>query len=149
MGSMIQNTFSLILKGRSARGSFALVAFVALIPKSLVAQTVDTAILGSVVDSAGGAVSNATVTLTRLATGLSKVDTTKADGTYEFRYLLPGQYVVEVRSSGFNPERRTGIDIQLSQQAKVDFTLQLGAGQQAIEVKSAPAITANRKREPR
>jgi hypothetical protein len=118
----------------------ALVAFIASAQISLVAQTVDTAILGIVLDSAGGAVANATVTVTQSATGLVKTAQTRADGSYEFRYLLPGQYVVEVKAAGFNAERRSGIDLQLAQQAKVDFSLQVGGVQQTIEVKATPPL---------
>jgi outer membrane receptor protein involved in Fe transport len=137
---MIHSFFSLPLKVRSMRAGLALVAFCALPHTGLVGQTVDTAILGTVVDSGGGAVANATVTVTQSTTAVSKAANTGADGAYEFRYLLPGQYVVEVKSSGFNAERRSGIDIQLGQAAKVDFTLQVGAVQQTIEVRSAPPL---------
>jgi outer membrane receptor protein involved in Fe transport len=127
-------------RGQLIRAMLALVAFVVFAPISLVAQTADTAILGTVLDSAGGAVANATVTLTQSATGLVKTAQTRADGSYEFRYLLPGQYVVEVKAAGFNAERRSGIDIQLAQQAKVDFSLQVGGVQQTIEVKATPPL---------
>ncbi len=137
---MIRNSFSLPSKVRSMRTRLTLLAFCAFTHTGLLAQTVDTAILGTVVDSGGGAVVNATVTVTQSGTTLSKVATTGADGAYEFRYLLPGQYVVEVKAGGFNAERRSGLGIQLGQQAKVDFTLQVGAVQQTVEVKSAPPL---------
>jgi hypothetical protein len=125
---------------RCKRAALALLTFYAFNQTSLVAQTVDTAILGTVVDSAGGAVANATVTLTPVSTALSKTATTGGSGVYEFRYLLPGEYVLEAKLAGFNTERRSGINIQLGQQAKVDFTLQVGAVQQTVEVKSAPPL---------
>ena len=142
---MIQSFFSVSSNShfstvRWMPARLALLAFCAFSQTSLVAQTVDTAILGTVIDSGGGAVAHATVTVTRSGTTLSKEATTGADGAYEFRYLLPGQYVLEVKASGFNAERRSGLDIQLGQQAKVDFTLQVGAVQQTIEVKSAPPL---------
>jgi outer membrane receptor protein involved in Fe transport len=120
--------------------SLVLFALVAFTSTSLVAQTVDTAILGTVVDSGGGAVSNATVTVTQAANTLSKTATTGSDGGYEFRYLLPGQYTIEIKASGFTTERRTGVDLQLGQQAKVDFILQVGAVQQTVEVNAAPPL---------
>jgi len=142
---MIWNLFSPLSDSsswriRCKRAALAVLTFCAFTQTSLVAQTVDTAILGTVVDSAGGAVANATVTLTQASTALSKTSITGGSGGYEFRYLLPGEYVVEAKLAGFNTERRSGINIQLGQQAKVDFTLQVGAVQQTVEVKSAPPL---------
>ena len=52
------------------------------------AQTVDTAILGTVLDSAGAPMSGATVTILQPATGLSRESKTSPEGTV-FRLLLP------------------------------------------------------------
>ena len=104
------------------------------------AQTVDTAILGIVTDSGGGAVSGATVNIIQPATGLRHSTKTAADGSYEVRYLVPGQYVLEVQSQGFRTARKTGIDIQISQQAKIDISLQVGEVQQTVEVQSTTPL---------
>src|SRR3954451_8397620 len=98
------------------------------------AQTVDTVMLGTVLDPGGAPVAGATVTVTQPSTGLSHTATTSADGTYEIRYLVPGEHVVELRANGFRGERRTGVVIQLGQQARIDFTLQVGAVQETVEV---------------
>ncbi len=137
---MIFNFSSPLLKNRSSRLRSVLLALIVFIPKGLVAQTVDTAILGTIVDPGGGAVANATVIATQLANGLTKSATTDSNGGYEFRYLLPGQYSVEIKANGFNSERRRGVEIQLGQQAKVDFTLQVGTVQTTVEVSSAPPL---------
>jgi Carboxypeptidase regulatory-like domain len=71
------------------------------------AQTVDTVMLGTVLDPGGAPVAGATVTVTQPSTGLSHTATTSADGTYEIRYLVPGEHVVELRANGFRGERRT------------------------------------------
>lgn len=137
---MLTNFFSLFSKCASGRKRLFLISVIAFVSPALVAQTVDTAILGTVLDAGGGAVANATVSATQVTTGLSKVASTGPSGEYEFRYLVPGSYVVEVKAGGFNTERRSGVEIQLAQQAKVDFTLQVGAVQQTIEVHSAQPL---------
>jgi len=104
------------------------------------AQTVDTAILGVITDSAGGAVPGATVNIIQPATGLHHTTKTAADGSYEVRYLVPGQYVLEVQAQGFRTARRAGIDIQISQQAKIDMSLQVGEVQQTVEVQSTTPL---------
>ena len=107
---------------------------------SLRAQTVDTTILGTVTDAAGAVVPDATIVITQPSTGLSHTAISAADGHYQVRYLIPGEYTVEVKANGFKSERRPGIALQLAQQAKVDFSLQVGAVQQTIEVNAAPPL---------
>jgi hypothetical protein len=101
---------------------------------SLPAQTLDTAILGLVTDPAGAVVSGAEVTIAQRATGFSRTILTSAEGSYEVRYLLPGEYTVEVKAAGFRSERRTGVTIQIGQQARVNFALQLGQVVETLEV---------------
>ena len=98
------------------------------------AQTVDTAILGTLLDPQGAPVAGATVTITQPSTGLSHTASTSPEGTFEIRYLVPGEYVVEIHAAGFRGERRAGVVIQLGQQARLDFTLQVGAVQETVEV---------------
>jgi outer membrane receptor protein involved in Fe transport len=100
----------------------------------LPAQTVDTAILGTVLDHSGAPLSGASLTILQPSTGLSRAATTSPDGTYEIRYVVPGEYIVEVHFTGFRGERRTGVVIQLGQQARIDFTLQVGGVQETVEV---------------
>ena len=98
------------------------------------AQTLDTGILGTVSDPAGATIAGATVTIGSPATGFSRVVKTAADGKYEVRYLVPGEYTVEVQAVGFRTERRPRVVIQINQQARLDFTMQIGEVQQTIEI---------------
>jgi hypothetical protein len=97
-------------------------------------QTLDTGILGTVSDPTGAIVVGASVTITQPATGFTRTVTTSAEGAYEVRYLLPGEYNVEVKASGFRGERRTAIVLQIGQQARINFALQLGQLIDAVEV---------------
>src|SRR6185312_13492375 len=98
---------------------FSLVAFAVACAMAVQAQTIDTALLGTVVDPAGAPVPGATVTILQSTTGLSRVTMTSQEGTYEARSLPPGEYVVDICRSGFRRERRTGVVIQLGQQARI------------------------------
>lgn len=104
------------------------------------AQTVDTAILGTVSDSGGAVVPKVAVTITQSTTGVSHATVSSDGGTYEVRYLVPGDYTVEVRANGFRSERRTGILIEIGQQARIDFTLQVGDVQQTVEVNTTTPL---------
>ncbi|HMI50912.1 MAG TPA: TonB-dependent receptor [Candidatus Saccharimonadales bacterium] len=100
------------------------------------AQTVDTAVLGTVTDPGGAAISGATVVITQPSTGFSRTVTTGEGGIFEVRYLVPGEYVVDVHINGFKAERRTGIEIQLGQQARLDISLKVGDVSETVEVAS-------------
>lgn len=118
--------------------------FLCLSPLSslLMGQTVDTVIRGTVKDSTGAILSGATVTSVQTSTGVSHTIRTGNDGNYEIRYLIPGEYTVEVRADGFVSQRRVGLSIQIDQQTRIDFALQIGAVQQTVEVQSTlPLLT--------
>src|SRR5262249_10771909 len=66
------------------------------------AQTASTgALSGTVSDSSGAVVSDATVNVTNEATGDVRHQTTQKDGTFLASLLLPGTYRVEVTVKGF------------------------------------------------
>ncbi len=117
-----------------------LLTYVILFAALTAAQTLDTGILGTVMDPGGAAVTTANVTITQPATGLSRSVTTGGDGSYEVRYLTPGEYTVEVRAQGFKTERHTGIVLQISQLARLDFSLQIGQVQETVEVTATAPI---------
>jgi hypothetical protein len=80
------------------------------------------------------------VTIAQPATGFSRNVTTADDGNYDVRYLVPGEYTVEVKAQGFKSERRTGIVIQINQQARIDFALQVGNVVETVEVVAASPL---------
>jgi hypothetical protein len=95
-------------------------------------QTLDTGILGTVSDPQGASISGAEVTISNPATGVSRGVKTGSDGKYEVRYLVPGDYTVAAQASGFRTERRTGVTIQINQQARIYFAMQIGEVQQTV-----------------
>ena len=103
-------------------------------------QTIDTAILGTVVDSAQASIPNAEVTIGQITTGVTRTVRTNSEGIFELRYLVPGEYVVEVKADGFRSEKRTGIGIQIGQQAKIAFALQVGSVTQTLEVQATSPL---------
>ena len=119
---------------RKVTCNLCIIAFLGAATLALYSQTADTAILGRVTDPQGSVVPKATVTVTESSTGVARTATTSAEGNFEIRYLVPGEYTVEVGASGFRGERRTGITIQIAQQARINFSLQVGSVQQAVEV---------------
>ena len=106
----------------------------------LSAQTLDTGILGTVTDPAGALVAGANVTITNTATGMQRVVKTSSDGNYEVRYLLPGDYTIQVQTPGFRTELRRRVVVQINQQARFDFAMQIGEVQQTVEITAAAPL---------
>src|SRR5258708_26012219 len=100
----------------------------------LTAQTLDTGILGTITDPTGAVVAGAVVNITQTATGVRRTAQTAADGKYEVRYLVPGEYSIEVRAQGFRAARASSVIVQINQQARLDFSLQVGEVQETVEV---------------
>src|SRR5690348_13345953 len=115
----------------------ALAAFLPL----LEAQVDTGTILGTVRDSSGGVIPNATVTLTNEGTAASQTASTSDNGQYTFTPIRIGKYSVEVQVAGFQTQKKTGVQLDIQQQVVVDFSLAPGQVTNAIEVTAAvPAL---------
>lgn len=117
-----------------------LVLVIAVAPAGLHAQTVDTAIVGTVTDHSGAVIPAAKVTVTSVSTGIAKSAVTSATGEYTVNYLPPGSYNVAVTANGFTTTQQQGIVLQLAQQARVNFQLQVGAATEQVTVQGAPPL---------
>ena len=106
----------------------------------LIGQTLDTGILGVITDPTGALVAGASVAITQNETGVKRETQTAADGKYEVRYLVPGEYTVELRAQGFRTARANNIVVQINQQVRLDFTLQLGDVQETVEITAAAPL---------
>ena len=104
------------------------------------AQTTSTSILGTVTDPTGAVITTAKVTATQVATGLKRSELTSSTGDYNFPLLDPGEYEVTVEMAGFKTETRKNITLELNQKARIDFTLQVGAQSERVEVNAEAAL---------
>jgi hypothetical protein len=120
--------------------SASLLLVVAVFSASLHGQTVDTAIVGTVTDNSGALLPGATVTATSVATGISKSVVTTATGEYTINYLLPGAYNVAVTANGFTTTQQKAVVVQLSQEARENFQLRVGATTEQVIVQAAPPL---------
>jgi hypothetical protein len=100
---------------------------------------------GTVVDSTGAAVANATVTLRNVDTGLVRTLQTTASGTYEFLSVPVGNYSVQAQAPGFRTATQSGIKLDVNQKYRADFSLKVGAINETVEVtaNSAQVDTSN------
>src|SRR5260370_1000809 len=112
--------------------AIALVLVVA--SSTMLGQAVNATLLGTVTDSSGAVVAGAAVKITEMRTGVGRATTTNSSGNYGFVNLPPGQYEVTVEQRGFKKMTRTGVDVQVNSDVRVNLTLQPGAADQVIEV---------------
>jgi hypothetical protein len=96
---------------------------------------VDTAtIVGTVQDSSGAVVPGATVTATSVGTNNKASTHTDSAGNYVITPLKIGGYTVAVEAQGFKLETRSGVVLQVQDRLRVDFTLQVGAITEAVNI---------------
>jgi hypothetical protein len=99
-------------------------------------------ITGEVRDPSGSVIVGATIQVTNTATGAQRRSTSNASGVYTFPSLQPGVYNVSVSMAGFQSMTQSGLELQVQQNARVDFTLQLGQSSQSVIVSAgAPLLT--------
>jgi hypothetical protein len=104
-------------------------------------QTLAT-VTGEVKDSTGATIAEATVTVRNTATNGIRVVATNEVGVYTVPALVPGMYKVKAERPGFKVAIRAGIELQVQQIARVDFSLEAGQVSESLEVTSAvPLLT--------
>src|SRR6266566_3427514 len=81
---------------------------------------------GSVKDSNGGAVPNANITVTNLATNLVRTATTDDEGFYTATNLPVGTYSVAAEKTGFKHATQSGVSVTADARLTVDVTLEPG-----------------------
>ncbi len=110
-----------------------------LLSSALFAQTA-TQILGLVTDSSGAVVAGAKVTARHVANGDVRTTESNETGNYIFPLLAIGEYELTCTAPGFKSELRTGITLQLQQQARFDFVLSVGQQVETVEVQASGVL---------
>jgi len=98
------------------------------------AQTTSTTILGVVADSTGAVVSGAKVTATNVNTRISREVVSGETGDFTFPLVDVGIYDITVDAQGFRTEVRRNVIVNINEKVRVDFSLQVGAASERIEV---------------
>ena len=93
---------------------------------SLMAQTSQGRILGTVVDPSGAVVVNAKVTITNTGTRVSRSVVTTSAGDYTAPNIDPGTYTISGEAAGFKKTVSTPILLEVSREVRVDLKLRPG-----------------------
>jgi hypothetical protein len=89
---------------------------------------------GTVVDSTGAAIPNASITLLQTDTNFTRKSVSKGDGSYREEFLPIGPYKISVAATGFKTLERAGIVLAVMQNAELTLTLEVGGSSEHVEV---------------
>jgi hypothetical protein len=98
------------------------------------AQTSNATLGGTVSDSTGALLPGVSITATNVGTGIVTTVISNDSGAYQFANLQTGTYAVNAELPGFQKQARNGVVLGVSQQVRLNFTLQVGGVAQEVEV---------------
>ena len=127
---------------RNCNHSAIYLVVIALLLGTLAYGQADTAtIVGTVRDSSAAVIVGGTITVTETDTGTKALARTDSTGNYVVTPLRIGNYTVAVEAPGFKTETHSGIVLQVQDRLRVDFTMQVGSVNEAVNVQeSVPVI---------
>ena len=123
-----------------------LAALVAMAAQPSFGQAVYGSIFGTVTDTTGAVIPNATVTVIDTAKGTSISVQSNASGEFTAEHLIPDTYEVKVSAQGFSGFDQTGLRIFADTSVKVSANLNVGSTGQTVEVSadSVPQLKTDR-----
>jgi hypothetical protein len=116
-----------------------LLALSSILALSVFGQT--SSLTGTVTDTSGAVVPNATITLSNVRTNEAFTGLSGSSGIYSIPLLKPGSYELRVEQTGFKQFKQTGIVIETGVPARADIRLEIGGVTESITVEAeAPLL---------
>lgn len=109
-------------------------ALLIFIASSLLGQVGSSTLIGHVSDASGASIPSVNIKVANEDSGSVVRLLTNHEGIYTASALLPGVYRIEARAVGFGLLVRRNVVLQVAQTLAADFTLQVGAQTQTVEV---------------
>lgn len=91
---------------------------------------------GTVTDTKGAVLPNATVVVRNRSTSSERTSQTDSDGNYQLPALPPGVYSVEVRVQGFKTQVADSVTLEVAKTAVQNFQMDVGAISEQVLVSS-------------
>jgi hypothetical protein len=98
------------------------------------AQSSNATLGGTVSDASAALMPGVTVTATNAGTGIVATTITNETGAYQFAALQPGVYRISAELPGFQTGVYNDVNLGISQQVRLNFSLQVGNQSQTVEV---------------
>jgi hypothetical protein len=97
-------------------------------------------IKGQITDPNGGAVADATITVTEISKGTTRKVKSDENGSYVILSLQPGTYSMKVEASGFVTQNLTDIRLNVGQVANLPVALGVGGVQAEVNVAAGAEV---------
>jgi hypothetical protein len=117
-----------------------ILAVIGGVTQSALAQSATGQILGTVIDSTGAVIPNATVTVSNSATNVASRVKTSDAGSYLVSQLIPGPYKIKVEAPGFATSVINVEALQVNQALNQIVTLKTGSASETVEVISSGEV---------
>ncbi len=127
---------SLRIRSRSKTPQLLTLIPLFLVASSLIGQTSQGVISGTVTDPSGSVVQRATVTITDEGNGVSRQFEANAQGFFDAEGIQPGTYTLTVTATGFNQAVTKGILIDPGQRRQNDITLSVGGANATVSIEA-------------
>jgi len=102
------------------------------------AQNTTADVVGTVTDSTGAVIPNATVTITNVGTQEIRKSVTDGQGQFTFSLLQIGDYKVRVQGTGFKSLELPKFTLTVGERRRVDAVMTVGAQTETVEVTTEP-----------
>jgi hypothetical protein len=122
--------------------SFLGFCWLSLFAFSVQAQQTLGGITGTVSDTSGGVLPDATVSIVNDQTKLSRTQTTSATGAYDFVNLAIGTYTLTFTHEGFETQKIPSIVVQADRTATVNASMKIGQVGTTVTVEATPLLNA-------
>jgi hypothetical protein len=99
-----------------------------------------TALVGTVADSAGLVLPGASVVAVNVGTHDTYEATTNAEGDYYIEFVRPGKYEISIRMTGFQMFRATGVEVASNQVVRTNAVMQVGGVNETISVEARAQV---------
>src|SRR2546425_10292073 len=126
-----------------ARKPYVVVLALALFPVAAFGQSFRGTILGTVRDTTGAVVPGATITVTNVATNVSRTAVTNETGDFVIPEPTVGSYSVTASVAGFKKEVLTGLDLNVDQRLRADVRMEVGNIAETIQVTTDTPLIAS------
>jgi hypothetical protein len=103
------------------------------------AQVTTADVLGTAVDTSGGVLAGARITVQSLETGLTRNAVSDSGGNYLIALLPAGRYSIKSELSGFRVFNVTGVNLAAGDRLRQDLHMEVGQIEQSVDVAAESA----------
>src|SRR5436190_19653932 len=114
---------------------FILTIFLSIIPMS--GQTGTSTVTGTISDQQNRVISGASLKLTNNATGAVRETQSNETGIYNFEFLIPGEYKLEVTAKDFKRQTTGNVRALVGKRTETNVVMEVGAASETVEVTAA------------